>query len=69
MRFLLGDISPPITSLLRQHTFSHPKALGRARGSEKGQIPLFQPSAFKIPPSIHQKICATFDSANSEGKD
>ncbi|XP_059906368.1 netrin receptor UNC5D-like isoform X2 [Gadus macrocephalus] len=51
-----------------------------AAESEKGPIPLFPPShcpltsesestAFKIPPSIHQRICATFDSANSKGKD
>ncbi|CAL8281664.1 unnamed protein product [Gadus morhua 'NCC'] len=26
-------------------------------------------NAFKIPPSIHQCICVTFDSANSKGKD
>ena len=50
------------------------------RQSEKGLIPLFPRShcpltsesgstAFKIPPSIHQRICATFDSANSKGKD
>uniref|UniRef100_A0A8C5BXC8 Netrin receptor UNC5 n=1 Tax=Gadus morhua TaxID=8049 RepID=A0A8C5BXC8_GADMO len=46
----------------------------------EGPIPLFPRShcpltsesgstAFKIPPSIHQRICATFDSANSKGKD
>uniref|UniRef100_A0A8C5B4F3 Netrin receptor UNC5 n=1 Tax=Gadus morhua TaxID=8049 RepID=A0A8C5B4F3_GADMO len=51
-----------------------------AEQSEKGPIPLFPRShcpltsesgstAFKIPPSIHQRICATFDSANSKGKD
>ncbi|CAL8281764.1 unnamed protein product [Gadus morhua 'NCC'] len=51
-----------------------------AAESEKGLIPLFPLShcpltsesgstAFKIPPSIHQRICATFDSANSKGKD
>lgn len=25
--------------------------------------------AFKIPPSIRQRICATFDTANTKGKD
>ncbi|KAJ3604870.1 hypothetical protein NHX12_026922 [Muraenolepis orangiensis] len=48
--------------------------------NEKAAIPLFPPSdcaltsesgsnAFKIPPSIHQRICATFDSTNAKGKD
>ncbi|CAL8387608.1 unnamed protein product [Boreogadus saida] len=40
-----------------------------AAESENRPIPLFQPSAFKIPLSIHQRICATFDSANSKSKD
>ncbi|CAL8387441.1 unnamed protein product [Boreogadus saida] len=51
-----------------------------AAESKKGLIPLFPPShcpltsesastSFKIPPSINQRICVTFDSANSKGKD
>lgn len=27
------------------------------------------PKAFKIPASIRQRICATFDTANAKGKD
>lgn len=27
------------------------------------------PKAFKIPSSIRQRICATFDAANAKGKD
>ncbi|XP_064164220.1 netrin receptor UNC5D-like isoform X2 [Anguilla rostrata] len=30
---------------------------------------LYGPKAFKIPPSIRQRICATFDTANAKGKD
>ncbi|CAL8387471.1 unnamed protein product [Boreogadus saida] len=66
---------------LRATQRSHREQLGGREGtlrisiwgldsaSENGPIPLFQPSAFKNPPSIHQRICATFDSANSKDKD
>ncbi|XP_046904550.1 LOW QUALITY PROTEIN: netrin receptor UNC5D [Hypomesus transpacificus] len=48
--------------------------------NEKESIPLFMQTdctitsqtghkAFKIPPSIRQRICATFDTANAKGKD
>ncbi|KAK0143007.1 Netrin receptor UNC5D [Merluccius polli] len=55
-------------------------SVAAAEQNEKGAIPLFPQSdcpltsesgstAFKIPPSIHQRICATFDSANAKGSD
>ncbi|KAK7933408.1 hypothetical protein WMY93_004304 [Mugilogobius chulae] len=48
--------------------------------SEKESLPFFSqsdcsvttqsgPRAFRIPPSIHQRICATFDTANAKGND
>lgn len=48
--------------------------------SEKEPLPFFSqsdctvtsqsgPRAFRIPPSIHQRICATFDTANAKGND
>lgn len=54
-------------------TFLSPQA-------EKEAVPFFMqtdctvtsqtgPKAFKIPASIHQRICATFDTANAKGKD
>lgn len=54
--------------------------LSLASQAEKEQVPFFThsdctvtsqtgPKAFKIPYSIRQRICATFDTANAKGKD
>ena len=60
--------------------FLHPSFHTSSTQNEKGVVPFFTQSdctitsqtgsrAFKIPLSIRQRICATFDTANAKGKD
>lgn len=66
--------------IIRSHDSLHVVCLLMFFQKEKETLPFFMQTdctvtsqtgakAFKIPPSIRQRICDTFDTANTKGKD